>query len=74
MEYAITDLGQSFTTDVDMVDYQGNTTREIKRYAAWKIVGNVMDEVVESSNDVEYLKDKYNTETVYELGRVKNGN
>jgi len=66
-EYVITDMGRSYKLDIEMLDCQGRITNEIARYGVWKIKHGIMTEVVESDNDLDYLKKKYDTERVLEM-------
>lgn len=60
-QYVITDLGKNhFIMNVNTQE-----ELELERYAVWKLSGNVMKEVIEVSNDVEYLKSKYNLNEVF---------
>ena len=66
-KYVITDMGKSYKLDIEMLDCQGRITNEIARYGVWKIKHSIMTEVIESDNDLDYLKKKYDTERVLKL-------
>ena len=57
-KYVISDLRQSLT-----YEYEGEI-HPVGRYGVWRMDGTTMVEVVESGDDLEALKEKYNTKTV----------
>ena len=63
-KYVITDFGQA----IELLDTNtGDPAETIPRYGVWKTRGNVMEEVIETSDDLEYLKEKYNVTKVVDM-------
>ena len=53
-EYWITDMGDS----LDLFNGQGEKVGKLERYAVWAISVRQKPEVVEVSNDEQYLKER----------------
>jgi hypothetical protein len=58
MNYVIIDAGSSIVLD-------NNIT--IDRYAAWETINKTITKVIETSNNIEYLKSKYNPVSIIGL-------
>jgi hypothetical protein len=57
--FAITDLGQPLRAVA-----QDGTSMHIPRYGVWQVRDGVLADVVETGDDLEALKAKYDTATV----------
>ena len=63
--YFITDMGHT----QPVIDKRtGKTIFMLPQFGVWGDKGRGKPEVIESSNDLEYLKKKYNTEQVIKIG------
>lgn len=66
-EFIITDFGEPITKPCDETPYYKGTDCVFEKfqYGVWLVSDdNILIEVVEASNDLEYLKNKYKTELV----------
>ena len=61
-DYTIMDMGRSYKLNIEMEGSDGRPTKEIPRYAAWRMSGNIAKEVVYTSNDLKMLQKKYNVD------------
>jgi len=65
-EFVITDFGEPIKEPCQSTSFveNNNCTVEVFQYGAWLVEDNTLIEVIEASNDLEYLKEKYKAELV----------
>jgi hypothetical protein len=58
-KYIITDFGKKLKSECGTI--------ELNQYAAWEVKSDITKRVVETSDDLNYLMDKYNTNKVVKM-------